>query len=238
MKKHNTITLLCLAALLLVGGMKSHAQLQTGFEQSVYLNGSLPLGTMSNVPDGMSDDPWLLGIEGVGTNATLGFGAGYRAAYHFDVGFGQMAPFVNVDFLWNQVRSDMREHNTILNNKSCNYFNIPLFLGLAYYYDGIDLFTPFAEAGLGYDLLFITPEGNKESGLYYKYNVKNVLAWQVGAGCYFGTHVSASLHYYGLGRHFVSYNMEKSQFGTEPLPDNTRRPISMGQLLLRVGFHF
>ena len=238
MKKHNTIKTLCLAALLLFGGLRASAQL----EQSIFLNGSLPLGQMRQ----KTLSP-IMGKDSVGSNATLGLGLGYRASYHFDVGFGEIAPYLNVDLMWNQVNGDLRDQNIRNGMKSAQYINIPAMLGINYRYELTDILKPFAEFGVGYDLLFVTAEGNKGDAAqpYLKYNVRNAMAWQVGLGCYFGRHVSASLHYYGMGRHYVTYN-DKSHFppvpgitGFEnPSVDNEPTPLNVGQLLLRVGFHF
>ncbi|MCF0211955.1 MAG: hypothetical protein HUK17_03555 [Bacteroidales bacterium] len=236
MKKHNTIKPLILTLLMLVGGVGAQAQ----FEQSVFLNANLPLGDMSQKTN-PNPATQLLGKEAIGSNAIVGFGMGYRAAYHFDIGFGEVAPFVSADFLWNRINGDMREANTLANRKSPNYFNVPAFLGIAYYYELNEIFTPFAEFALGYDFLFITPEGNKDD-VYYRYRLQNSLAWQVGLGCYFGTHVSVGVHYYGLGKHYVTYNTDKSNFAPTDLiassDFNQAQPLSAGSLLLRIGFHF
>lgn len=237
MKKHNTIKTLCLAALLLTGGIKASAQL----EQSIFLNGNLPMGQMRQ----QTTTP-IMGKEAIGSNATLGLGLGYRVSYHFDVGFGEIAPYFNVDLLWNQIHGDLRDSNIRAGMQSSQYVNLPLFLGINYRYELTDIFKPFAEFGIGYDFLFITAEGKKDDASmpYYKYNVRNALAWQIGLGCYFGSHVSASLHYYGLGKHYVTYNTDKSNIpaitdATE-VPANLNKPtsVSVGQLMLSVGFHF
>ncbi len=68
------------------------------------------------------------------------------------------------------------------------------------------------------------------------------MAWMIGAGAYFGRHVSAGIYYYGLGKHTIEYTSKTvSDFTTveqvayEGSDVETR---TLGQLALRIGFHF
>lgn len=246
--KHNTIKSLCVAVALLFAGVNAHAQ----FETSVFLNGGLPTAQFGGKADlagnnALTPAP-LLSKDNIGTTAAPGFGIGARACYHFDVGFGEVAPFVNADFQWNQVKGDYRDAfaQSSASAKAPQYFNIPLFIGVNYRYELTDIFKPFAEFGLGTDFFLISSERTDKAKLVY--SVKNAFAWELGLGCYFGSHVSTSLHYYGLGKHIITYNEKRSKFNDQSVsevneanPDfdiNKVQLRSIGTLMLRIGFHF
>lgn len=251
--KHNTIKSLCIAIVMLAMGINANAQ----FESSVYLNFGLPTAQFGGKPDLSSNiaelrsEPFL-SKDHIGSTATPGFGIGGRACYHFDVGVGEVAPFVNLDFQWNQLKSSYRDAYVEADPeaKSPVYFNIPIMLGISYRYELTDVLKPFAEFGLGTDFLFITKERIKDITL--KYNVKNAFAWEIGAGCFFGRHVSASVHYYGLGKHVITYNEKRTDVGGQTIEQinqihqatnpefncNKAELRSIGNLMLRIGFHF
>lgn len=257
MNKKNTFKGLCLSLMMIAGGLSAQAQL----EQSVYLNGSLPTAQF-NDPVVMTDivypgdliAPTSLGSaiarDEAGKGATAGFGMGYRLNYSFDVGFGEVAPFLNADFQWNQLKSEYRDAYNNQRAKSSTYFNIPIMIGIQYRYDLTDIFKVFGELSLGYDAYLITASGWKDDEFrpFYKYNVGGALCWQVGVGSFFGTHVSAGLHYYGLGKHNIDLNKHSNNAymgGNEivAIPANvddgsTVVSRRIGSLMLRIGFHF
>ncbi|MBQ9418268.1 MAG: hypothetical protein IJU19_06780 [Bacteroidales bacterium] len=238
---------MCSLALLLIG-MASSANAQ--FRQSVYLNGILPTGGFAkDVSSSQTDVP--LEITEIGKDAALGIGASYRVSYRFDVGVGEVAPLVEASLFWNMIGSDWREKYGDKDYTTPTYFNVPILVGVSYFYDELwqDI-TPFGEFGIGADWLKITREGKKadESNgtLYYAYKGDIAMAWMIGAGAMFGRHVSVGLYYYGLGKHYVDYTdktidknakakdyQEHRETGQEK-----RQERSVGELALRIGFHF
>ena len=99
------VKVLCLTAIIMGAGTAVQAQ----FRQSVFLNGNIPTGDFAS---DASNGPTLIAAynsgvpltyEQVGKDATVGFGLGYRASYRFDIGYGLVAPFANIDFLWNTI---------------------------------------------------------------------------------------------------------------------------------------
>lgn len=234
------VKVLCLGAMFI--GMGSVAQAQ--FRQSVYLNGNIPTGDFA--ADATDNPATLNGVPltytEIGKDATLGFGLGYRASYRFDVGVGMVAPFANVDFLWNTIAGKWSDKYSDAYFSTPTYFNVPLMGGVSYIYDELpwnDIMV-FGEFGIGTDFLWITSEGGDAAGINYKYSYKAnfAFAWMIGAGAYFGEHVSAGLYYYGLGTHNIDYTDQTISDHPElvlPLPRERR---SVGSLLLRIGFHF
>ncbi len=244
--KNSIVKLICVAALTMGLGNVSNAQ----FRQSIYLNGNLPTGSFAgNVSSSHSNVP--LGYEEIGKDAAIGFGLGYRASYRFDVGVGEVAPWAQADFIWNMIGSNWRKQYLDYDYKTPTYFNIPVLAGVSYFYDELwNDITPFGEFGVGTDLLMITREGKgvKENNgtLYYAYKPNFALAWMVGAGAWFGRHVSAGLYYYGLGTHPIDYTkrtLDKNSIAAAQLAANNalnhgRETRNIGSLALRIGFHF
>ena len=237
---------MCLTALVFGLGNVANAQ----FRQSIYLNGNLPTGTFAaNVSSSHTTVP--LGYEEIGKDANIGFGLGYRASYRFDVGVGEVAPWAQADFIWNMIGSSWRDKYMNAKYTTPTYFNIPLLAGVSYFYDELwNDITPFGEFGVGTDLLVITREGKgvKENNgtLYYAYKPNFALAWMVGAGAWFGRHVSAGLYYYGLGTHPIDYtsktinknNVAAAQVALNEATNHGREKRNVGSLALRIGFHF
>ena len=238
--------MMCLSALMVGLGTVANAQ----FRQSVYLNGNLPTGSFAgNVSSSHTTVP--LGYEEIGKDASIGFGMGYRASYRFDVGVGEVAPFAQVDLFWNMIGSSWRNKYMDLDYTTPTYFNIPVMAGVTYFYDELwNDITPFGEFGVGADLLMITREGKgvKENNgtLYYAYKSNFAMAWMIGAGAWFGRHVSAGLYYYGLGTHPIDYtdktmnknSVAAAQVAANNLANHGREKRSVGSLALRIGFHF
>lgn len=233
---------------LLLAGMASHANAQ--FRQSVYLNGVLPTGQFAqNVSSGISNVP--LGIKEIGKDAALGIGASYRISYRFDVGMGEVAPLVEASLFWNMIGSDWRDKYGNSNYGIPTYFNVPVLVGITYFYDELwNDITPFGEFGVGADWMKITREGkgaSDDNGLYYyAYKGNIAMAWMVGVGAMFGRHVSAGIYYYGLGKHYVDYTdktVEKNATAAaydalRKAGAETRQSRTVGELALRIGFHF
>ena len=181
----------------------------------------------------------------------MGFGLGYRASYRFDVGVGEVAPWAQADIFWNMIGSSWRDKYMNAKYTTPTYFNIPLIAGVSYFYDELwNDITPFGEFGVGTDLLMITREGKgaKENNgtLYYAYKPNFALAWMVGAGAWFGRHVSAGVYYYGLGTHPIDYTSKTidkntvaaAQVSANELLNHGRERRNVGSLTLRIGFHF
>ncbi|MBQ7062479.1 MAG: outer membrane beta-barrel protein [Bacteroidales bacterium] len=229
----------------------------THLEQSVYLNFSLPSAQFN-------DDVTSIPMRrfNVGKGAGAGLGLGYRVTYRFDVGFGEVSPFLSADIFWNRSNRDLRDmYMDADDGKFPNYINLPIFVGVNYRYQLTEIFTPFAEVGFGPDILFISKEygslrnatvlatTNVDYDFTLKYQTTTKLAYQVGLGCYFGQHVSASLHWYGFSKHAIKYtNGIESDLATvqpniaaldqaEPDYEKTQSR-NIGLFALRVGFHF
>lgn len=236
---------MCLAAVVALMGTTANAQ----FRQSIFLNGALPTGQFASK---VSNDRGLitgnvpLYREEIAKSATAGFGLGYRMSYRFDVGMGEVAPFLQADVFWNFISSEWSDKYIQAKGKAPNYFNIPAMVGVSYLYDELwNDITPYAEFGVGADLFIIGSEkamiadGNVHT---YSYKPTVALSWMIGAGAYFGRHVSAGIYYYGLGKHVISYTnktydsfseREKLKVETSAIPTRT-----VGELAVRIGFHF
>lgn len=242
------VKVLCLTAMIMGVGTVAQAQ----FRQSIFLNGNIPTGDFAS---DASNGPTLitaynsgvrLTYEQVGKDATVGFGLGYRASYRFDIGYGLVAPFANIDFMWNTISGKWSDKYLDAKFSSPTYFNIPLLAGVSYIYDDLpwDDISAYGEFGVGTDLLWITSEGADDFNFAYKATF--AFAWMIGAGAYFGEHVSAGLYYYGLGKHTIDYtqgtlddNMAASaQVTANEAAGMGRQQRSVGSVMLRIGFHF
>lgn len=240
------VKLMCLAVFTFGIAYGTQAQ----FRQSVFLNTNLPTGNFGqNVSSNHTTVP--LTYEEVGKGASVGFGLGYRASYRFDVGVGQVAPFVQVDVLWNTISSSWNDKYLNENLTAPTYFNIPFMAGVSYLYDQLwNDITPYAEFGVGADMLWITAEGkpaSQNNGIYYyAYNPSFAMSWMLGAGAYFGRHVSVGIYYYGMGKHAIDYtsaclshnNLAQTQLDANNLLNHGRETRTVGSLALRIGFHF
>lgn len=248
MKK--AVKVLCLTAILIGVGTVAQAQ----FRQSVYLNGNIPTGDFgSKASNGPVLDPTYtsgvpLTYEEVGKDASVGFGLGYRASYRFDVGVGEVAPFANIDFLWNTISSKWSEKYSDAYFNAPTYFNIPLLGGVSYIYDELPWndISVYGEFGVGTDFLWITSEGKGNSDMRFAYKPTFAFAWMLGAGAYFGQHVSAGVYYYGLGTHNIDYSQgtlddntnARTQVSANDAAGKGRQRRSVGSIMLRIGFHF
>ena len=242
------VKVLCLTAMIMGVGTVAQAQ----FRQSIFLNGNIPTGDFAS---DASNGPTLIAAynsgvpltyEQVGKDATVGFGLGYRASYRFDIGYGLVAPFANIDFMWNTISGKWSDKYLDAKFSSPTYFNIPLLAGVSYIYDDLpwDDISAYGEFGVGTDLLWITSEGADDFNFAYKATF--AFAWMIGAGAYFGEHVSAGLYYYGLGKHTIDYTqgtLDDNMYASGQVTANEaagmgRQQRSVGSVMLRIGFHF
>jgi len=237
MIKMSKIKKLSALAVLIFAGITAQAQL-SHLEQSFFLNGNIPTTDF-----GQSYTAVPMTQDHMASDAIMGMGFGYRASYRFDIGFGEVSPYLHADFQWNAISGDHRDAYTLQSCKTPTYFNVPLFAGVNYRYQLTEIFTPFAEFGLGADFLFITKEGGASGIPTLKYKTTSAFAWQVGLGTFLGQHVSASLHYNGYGKHTIQYTSKTVDDiqGTIYQPASTIQTSQLrriGVLSMRIGFHF
>ena len=238
---------MCLAAVMVGIGNVAHAQ----FRQSGYLNLGMPTGSFAS-KIGTTGVP--LTYKEMGKDAHFGFGGGYRVSYRFDVGVGEVAPFLQADLFWNTISGDLKDSYTQARSKHTPaYFNVPIMVGVTYLYDELwNDITPYGEFGLGTDILFISSEGpcsyydndleTTVSTNKYSYKPSTAFAFTIGAGAYFGRHFSAGIYYYGLGTHNIEYkNSTYNKLGEEErklYDSGDVETRTTGMVALRLGFHF
>ena len=245
MRNSNYTKGLCIALVMLFSGLGVRAQ---QFETSVYLNGILPVGQFRHAYEYNPLGSFVpMNRTTIATSAAAGLGVQGRFGMWFDVGFGQLLPYAEVGFLWNSTRSSIRNvyDDNDLNDSARatpvapNYFNIPIMLGLKYRYDITPIIRPFAEFGIGYDLMIISSNGFRTNteikDMWYSYKPDGKLCWSIGAGTYLGEYVSVGLYYVGLGNHRIEYT---SKVNVPDDGDYSAQRRNVGQLGLRVGFHF
>ncbi len=235
---------LCIAMLLSIVGINAQAQL-AHLEQSIFLNGNIPTSNFAT-----NNDLIPMTQNHIGEDAIMGMGIGYRVSYRFDIGFGEVSPYLHADFNWNSIRSSHRDAYTTASCKQPNYFNIPVYAGVNYRYKLTEIFTPFAEFGLGMDYFLISKESGvatdatgHPANVTLRYKPSNAFAWQIGVGTFLGQHVSASLHYSGYGKHTLKYTEATASTldGTNLATDgsiSTDQLRRVGLLSFRIGFHF
>ncbi len=229
------VRVLCLTVMLMSVGMA--AQSQTYLRHSIFLNGNIPTGDFAS---SASSNTVPLTVTQIGKDASVGFGLGYRANYHFSVGVGQVAPFAGIDFLWNTLGGGWSDKYSDVYYSTPTYFNIPILLGVSYIYDQLpwQSIRAFGEFGLGTDFLWITSEGKGKVEDLERYYYKGSFAFSfmLGAGAFFGEHVSAGIYYYGLGTHEIDYTQNTEKY--HPMTGISRQRRSVGSVMLRIGFHF
>ena len=238
MNKKQTIKILCVAVAMLLSASAARAQ-ET--EISAYFNGTLPVAQFNNAPTPSLTDPMTQAFrpmdrENIATGATAGLGVTLRAGVWFDMGFGELMPFAEGGFLWNNSKKSVRLTYDDNRAKYPAYFNIPLYIGFKYRYDINDIIRPFAEVGIGYDILFITRSYGVDDR-WYKFKPSGALAWEAGLGTYLGQNVSLGLYYQGLGSHRIEYTKTSTDRNDGSVPDYVSRR-TLGELTLRLGFHF
>lgn len=240
MHKSNFFKPLVAASLLMLSAMTAFAQVNHSF----YLMGTAPTGESNSSiyikdPSGLTMSP--MGREDIGKGSAVGLGFNYRASYTFDIGYGEVMPFADVEFFWNRIKGSYRDEYDKARCTDPHYFNVPIMIGLQYSYDITTLLKPYAELGIGYDLFFATAEGWKSDAAkpYFAYKIKGALAWQFGVGTYLGPHVSVGLTYYGLGKHMIDYKTSKCHYADacEFINQNKTESRNVGLFALKVGFH-
>lgn len=247
MNKSFTIKGLFLLAAFVFAGFGANAQLKH-LEQSFYFNGNLP---MLDFNDAVSSATVPMTPDSMGMDATIGMGIGYRVGYRFNIGFGDLTPYIGADLQWNAIRGDHRDAYELKDCSKPNYMNLAAYAGINYRYSINDIVTPFVEFGLGSDFLFITKEEGVVTKLStaatetvkFRYVPTSSFAWQIGAGTFLGNHVSMGIYYSGYGKHTIKYtdktfgNVE----GTDYARTTTIQPSQLrkiGLLSFRFGFHF
>ncbi|MBQ6047556.1 MAG: hypothetical protein IJL38_08070 [Bacteroidales bacterium] len=261
MKKTNIFRTLALAAALFVCSYSANAQ----FEFGISFAGGLTTGDMSaKVPthtDLLGNTYYgnahsLLGKQYItnGSSPLLGFA--FRFGYRIPINnseYGEIEPYVELGGFWNRPNKDIREqYDNRADFKYPHYINAPIYIGAQYRYPVTDIIKPYAEFGIGYDLLFISNEFGAGALDDYKYNAKGALSGNVGVGCFFSDYVSLGVYYYGLGNHKISLK-ETSKVSTDPLvavaqaesaeefsTRTSNNPVThnFGTVALRLNFHF
>lgn len=221
----------------------AHAQTQE-FVTSIYLNGVIPTGEFNDKVDiyhPLTGDAFMDRTL-IAKGAAAGLGGTVRGGFWFDIGFGQLQPFAEVSVIWNAVNKDLRgTYDKTYKNEECPrapaYINLPMMLGLQYRYDLTNIVRPFAELGIGYDVLFISGNGYKENKPWFSYKPGGKLCWMLGAGTYLGDYVSVGVIYQNYGSHRIDYTSKSSGREDGGTFDHTERR-SIGEFGIRVGFHF
>ena len=131
MRKSNTFKTLVLLAAFVSAGFGANAQL-THLEQSLYLNFNMPTAEFNDdIANNAFGEQIPMTRFNAGKDAVFGFGLGYRVSYRFDVGFGEVSPYLHGDFQWNRVSGSTRDRYMNANDGSSpNYFNIPISLNI------------------------------------------------------------------------------------------------------------
>lgn len=250
MNKSNYFKGLCVAMAMFFAGFGAQAQ---DLEFSGYFNGFLPVAEFNNAVELMPYGEFVpINRNSIANGAATGIGATIRVGMWLDVGASHwLQPYVEGSFLWNSTKTRYRDvyDNNPLNDilkatpSVPNYFNIPILVGVKYRYDLTDIIRPFAEASIGFDMMFISSNGydnvtynGVNNYLHYSYKPTGSLAWSLGAGTYLGENVSVGLYYIDLGStHRIQYTSRSYNEDPSNLQVQKRH---LGELALRIGFHF
>lgn len=198
-------------------------------------DGVVPVGEFSesiidhlvtaNVPNpGNEKRVMPINPDNIGKSASFGAGFSFKYSFNFpimeDKAFA--GPFVGISTTWNKLDGDVSDELDKISCTKPNYINVPLMVGASGRYYFNDVLGVFGEFGIGTDMLCITRQGWKDN--YQKYGADFALAWQVGAGAYFGRHLSLGIHYYKFGNH-----------QTISTPSGNYS-VNMGALMFKLGF--
>lgn len=246
MIKSNYLRGLCVAVAMFFVAFGAQAQ---RFETSLYFNGVLPVRQFNdqvNLVD-VFDNFTPINRTDIAKGASAGLGATGRFGMWFDVGYGQLLPYVEASFLWNATKTKYRDiYDDNTKNDSLratpvapNYFNVPLLLGLKYRYEITPIIKPFLELSIGYDAMFVSSNGYRHNenttNMWYSYKPTGAMAWSVGVGTYFGDNVSLGVYFVNFGSQRIEYTKRSDR----PDADNyTVEKRKLGELGLRIGFHF
>ena len=248
MKKTNIFKSLLLGAVFTFASFTANAQ----FEFGLSLTGGLVTGDMATkLNQGANgiygNSQGLMGTQYImnGSSAMLGFA--FRFGYRIPINnseYGEVLPYVEINGFWNRPKKDVRQQYDEADNDYPHYINAPIYIGAQYRYPVNDIIKPYAEFGIGYDLLFISSEYGKV-GDDYRYNPKGALSGDVGVGCFFSDWVSVGVYYYGFGSHKIKLK-DTSAIDLLPPSDYIDRhaqldkPVTrdFGAVALRLNFHF
>ncbi len=221
---NRTLVVFVLMFLILTTSTKVFSQIENAF----YLGAAFPTGKFGKTPSNATAPLYKYNIA---KGATVGLDLGYRFSYKFDIGedAGAVLPFFEANFMWNSLKSSLKEIYEDSSFSKPNYYNIPLLLGVQYRYEFSKLLTFFGEFGLGFDLFSISSEKGYTK---VKYKTTGAFAWEIGCGTFIGKNVSLGLHYYNFGKHKIMYRGEDVVLGTRTETRN------IGEFVVRLGLHF
>lgn len=236
MKKTNIFKTLVLGAAFCFASFTANAQ----FEFGLSLTGGISTGDMkTKIPVSgalMGNSQGLMGTQYIMNSSSDMLGFAFRFGYRIPINnseYGEVLPYVEVNGFWNRPNKDLRKQFDEANNTYPQYINVPLYIGAQYRYPVTDIIKPYAEFGIGYDLLFISSEYGKalNAGDDYRYNAKGALSGNVGVGCFFSDWVSVGIYYYGFGSHKIMLK-ENSEIDGLPLSDLDDRLAQYGHVNL------
>ena len=203
---------------------------------SIQLGGILPMGEFHAQPTGLPIIGVIPGFNTFEQNGGAMFGASFGLKYTYSFQNTKMENsglgiFVSADGMWNALNKNLRDLYDNARETKPMYVNVPIMIGASYTTQFSDVFGIWAEAGLGADLFFKTPEGISER--LTKYKMSPEFAFEAGVGVIFVRTISLGAHYYWLGSHNVMVK-EESMFGhSQP-----SYPMKIGVGAFKLGFHF
>ena len=190
----------------------------------------------------------MMGTQYIMNSSSDMLGFAFRFGYRIPINnseYGEVMPYIEANGFWNRPNKDVRKQYDVKDRTYPQYINVPLYIGAQYRYPVTDIIKPYAEFGIGYDLLFVSGEHAKP--LYsYRYTAKGALSGNVGVGCFFSDWVSVGVYYYGFGSHKIKlkdtsiYNgIEVSKY-LDPIKSQFVTPVTrdFGTVALRLNFHF
>ncbi len=228
--------LFSLAAILLFGAAFAQEDSKSFGNSSFFFNVTQPVGFFHQ----NANLEYLPGYPAmtrsdIASDAIIGIGGTYRYSYAIEETFGDIVPYLEASFYWNNIRRDNRRIYEDCRASIPNYFNIPFLAGLSYRHPITPSIKAYGEFGLGYDWFFISREGNKDNVNDFRYSTHGAMTWQLGAGIFYGKKLSAGIYFVGFGRHLIDYsNNSKKPIAEDYLKAKYR---NIGSLMLRLGFH-
>lgn len=257
MKKTNIFKTLVIGAAFCFAGLTANAQ----FEFGLTLTGGLATGALTtDIPQTgtlMGNSQGLMGTNYIMNSSSALLGFAFRFGYRIPIyngEYGEVLPYVELNGFWNRPKKSVRTQYDEADNTFPHYINVPIYVGAQYRYPVTDIIKPYAEFGIGYDMLFITSEYGTP-GDDYRYNSKGALSGNVGVGCFFSDWVSVGIYYYGFGSHKIKLR-DSSVIDPLPISDLAERrsqyygdgvslqynpkPVTRdyGTVALRLNFHF
>ena len=202
---------------------------------SFQLGGILPMGEFHAQPTGVLG-VITPGLNSFDKNGGAMFGASFGVKYTYSFQNTKMENsglgiFVSADGMWNALNKDLRDRYDKLSVTKPMYVNVPIMAGISYTTTFSDVFGIWAEAGLGADLFFKTPEGTENA--LTKYKMSPEFAFEAGAGILLVRTVSLGAHYYWLGSHNVMVKEDSFLGNVQP-----SYPMKIGVWAFKLGFHF